>query len=46
MGATKNNAVHMEDGAVQVKKRSQFQETWRRLKRTEWPCSDWQWSFS
>lgn len=33
MGATKNNAVHMEDGAVQVKKRSQFQETWRRLKK-------------
>ena len=34
MGAKKSNpAVHMEDGAVQVKKRSQFQETWRRLKK-------------
>ena len=34
MGAKKSNpAVHREDGAVQVKKRSQFQETWRRLKK-------------
>ena len=34
MGAKKSNpAVHMEDGAVQVKKRRQFQETWRRLKK-------------
>ena len=34
MGAKKSNpAVHMEDGGVQVKKRSQFQETWRRLKK-------------